>query len=68
MFRRAYHASLLLLGVRVIVPDKHRLGERAPTGISKARIRLAIEPVFATLKRRMRMEDHLAKALPGLAQ
>jgi len=27
-----------------------------------------IESVFSTLKQQMRMEDHLAKTLPGLAQ
>ena len=46
------------------MPDKHRLGERPPAEITKARIRLVIESVFATLKRQMRMEDHLAKTLP----
>jgi len=46
----------------------HRLGERPPSEITKARIRLVIESVFSTLKRQMRMEDHLAKTLPGLAQ
>ena len=30
--------------------------------------RKVIESVFSTLKRQMRMEDHLAKTLPGLAQ
>ena len=49
------------------MPDKHRLGERPPAEINKARIRLVIESVFATLKRQMRMEEHLAKTLPGLA-
>ena len=65
---REHEASLRLVGVELIVPDKHRLGERPPAEISKARIRLVIESVFATLKRQMRMEDHLAKTLPGLAQ
>jgi len=65
---REHHESLRLVGVELIVPDKHRLGERPPAEITKARIRLVIESVFATLKRQMRMEDHLAKTLPGLAQ
>jgi hypothetical protein len=65
---RVHHESLRLVGVELVVPDKHRLGERPPTEIMKARIRLVIESVFATLKRQMRMEDHLAKTLPGLAQ
>ena len=65
---REHHESLHLVGVELIVPARHRLGERPPAEISKARIRLVIESVFATLKRQMRMEDHLAKTLPGLAQ
>jgi hypothetical protein len=31
-------------------------------------VRLVIESVFSTLKRQMRMEQHLAKTLAGLAQ
>jgi len=65
---REHHESLRLVGVELIVPDKHRLGERPPAEVMKARIRLVIESVFATLKRQMRLEDHLAKTLPGLAQ
>lgn len=65
---REHHDSLQLIGVQLIVPDKHKLGERPPSEIAKARIRLVIESVFSTLKRQMRMEDHLAKTLPGLAQ
>ena len=62
---REHHESLGLVGVELIVPDKHRLGERPPAEINKARIHLVIESVSATLKRQMRMEDHLAKTLPG---
>jgi hypothetical protein len=47
---------------------KHELGQRPPAEIAKARIRLVIESVFSTLKQQMRMEDHLAKTLLGLAQ
>jgi hypothetical protein len=65
---REHHDSLKLVGVQLIVPDKHKLGERPASEIIKARIRLVIESVFSTLKRQMRMEDHLAKTLPGLAQ
>jgi Transposase DDE domain len=65
---REHCESLHLVGVELIVPDKHRLGERPPAEISKARIRLVIESVFATLKRQMRLEEHLAKTLPCLAQ
>lgn len=65
---REHHDSMALIGVELIVPDKHKLGERPPSEVAKARIRLVIESVFSTLKRQMRMEDHLAKTLPGLAQ
>jgi hypothetical protein len=65
---REHHESLRLVGVELIVPARHRLGERPPAEVTKARIRLVIESVFATLKRQMRMQDHLAKTLPGLAQ
>jgi hypothetical protein len=65
---REHCESLRLVGVELVVPDKHRRGERPPAEVMKARIRLVIESVFATLKRQMRMEDHLAKTLPGLAQ
>jgi hypothetical protein len=62
---REYHDSLDLIGVRLIVPDKHKLGQRPPSEIAKARIRLVIESVFSTLKRQMRIETHLAKTPPG---
>lgn len=65
---REYHDSLKLINVDLIVPDKHKLGQRPGAEICKARIRLVIESVFSTLKRQMRMETHLAKTLPGLAQ
>jgi hypothetical protein len=65
---REYYDSLELIDVKLIVPDKHKLGQRPGAEIAKARIRLVIESVFSTLKRQMRMETHLAKTLPGLAQ
>ncbi len=55
-------------GVQLVTPDKHKLGERPPAELAKARIRLVIESVFSNLKRQMRLEDHLAKTLGGLAQ
>jgi hypothetical protein len=63
---REYDSSMQLVGVRLITPDRHRLGQRPPSEITKARIRLVIESVFSTLKRQMRLETHLAKTLPGL--
>ena len=37
-----------LIDVELVTPDKHRLGERPPAEIAKARIRLVIESVFST--------------------
>jgi hypothetical protein len=59
---------LELTGVELITPARHRLGERPPAELEKARIRLVIESVFANLKRQMRLGDHLATTLPGLVQ
>jgi hypothetical protein len=63
-----YESSMELIDVCLVTPDKHRLGERPPSEVEKARIRLVIESVFANLKRQMRLTDHLAKTTPGLAQ
>jgi hypothetical protein len=63
-----YEHTMELIGIQLITPDKHKLGERPPSEIAKARIRLIIESVFSNLKRQMRLEDHLAKTTPGLAQ
>jgi len=65
---REYRSSMGALGIELVTPDKHRLGERPPSEIAKARIRLVVESVFSTLKRQMRLEMHLAKTSAGLAQ
>jgi hypothetical protein len=65
---REYRAQMEALDIELVTPDKHRLGERPPTEVAKARIRLVIESVFSTLKRQMRLETHLAKTAAGLAQ
>lgn len=65
---REYDSSMDLIDIELICPERHRLGQRPPAEIAKARIRLVIESVFSNLKRQMRMEDHLAKTLPGLVQ
>jgi hypothetical protein len=61
-------ASMDLIGVRLITPERHQLGKRPPAEIAKARIRLVIESVFSNLKRQMRLEQHLAKTIAGLVQ
>jgi len=63
-----YERSMELIDVELITPDKHRLGQRPPAEVEKARIRLVIESLFANLKRQMRLTDHLAKTPQGLAQ
>jgi hypothetical protein len=63
-----YENTMHLIGIDLITPEKHKLGQRPPSEIAKARIRLIIESVFSNLKRQMRLEDHLAKTTPGLAQ
>jgi hypothetical protein len=63
-----YGRTMELIDVQLVTPAKHKLGQRPLSEIAKARIRLVIESVFANLKRQMRLEDHLAKTLRGLAQ
>lgn len=63
-----FSRTLELIDIHLVTPQKHRLGERPPSEVEKARIRLVIESVFSNLKRQMRLEHHLAKTLPGLAQ
>jgi Transposase DDE domain len=62
------NASMKLIDIELITPDKHQLGKRPASEIAKARIRLIIESVFSNLKTQMRLEQHLAKTLPGLVQ
>jgi Transposase DDE domain len=68
LWGREFQSSLELIDVELITPHRHKLGERPPAELAKARIRLVIESVISNLKRQMRLEDHLAKTLPGLAQ
>jgi hypothetical protein len=63
---REYLACLELIDIELITPTKHKLSPRPAPEIAKARTRLVIESVFATLKRQMGLEAHLAKTLPGL--
>jgi Transposase DDE domain len=63
-----YERTLELIDVQLVTPDKHKLGQRPPAEVAKARIRLVIESVFSNLKGQMRLEHHLAKTIGGLAQ
>lgn len=68
LWGRELNSSLELIEVTLITPERHRLGQRPPVEVEKARIRLAIESLFSNLKRQMRLADHLAKTVAGLAQ
>jgi hypothetical protein len=63
-----YERTMSLIDVTLITPDKHKLGQRPPVEIAKARIRLVVESVFSNLKGQMRLDHHLAKTLAGLVQ
>jgi hypothetical protein len=65
---REYESTMQLIDVKLITPNKHRIGTRPPSEIAKARIRLVIESVFSNLKSQMRLDQHLAKTIAGLAQ
>lgn len=64
----SYRQQMELIAIELVTPARHKLAERPPGEIAKARVRLIIESVFSNLKRQMRLEDHLAKTTPGLAQ
>jgi hypothetical protein len=64
---REYERTVDLIDIQLDHPE-HELGQRPSGEIAKARIRLVIESVLANLKRQMRLEEHLAKPTPGLAQ
>jgi hypothetical protein len=68
LWGRELEAMIELTDVKLITPERHRLGERPATELAKARIRLVIESVFANLKGQMRLDDHLAKTVGGLVQ
>jgi hypothetical protein len=63
-----YERTMRLIDVTLITPAKHKLDARPPAEIAKARTRLIVESVFSNLKGQMRLDDHLAKTLPGLIQ
>jgi hypothetical protein len=68
LWGRELDSMLGLTGVELVTPERHRLGERPPAEVEKARIRLVIESVFANLKEQMRLDKHLAKTVGGLVQ
>jgi hypothetical protein len=68
LWGREYQNTIELTDRRLITPAGQRRGGQLPAELAKARIRLVIESVFSNLKRQMRLEDHLAKTIGGLAQ
>jgi hypothetical protein len=65
---KQYGDSMALIGIELVTPARHRTDQQRAAEHAKARTRLVIESVFSNLKRQMRLEHHLAKTLPGLAQ
>ncbi|HXW58813.1 MAG TPA: hypothetical protein VEJ23_04985 [Solirubrobacteraceae bacterium] len=63
-----YESTMELIDIQLTTPAKHKLGQRPSGEIAKARITLVIESLFSNLKRQMRLDQHLAKTKPGLAQ
>jgi hypothetical protein len=63
---REYLSSMQFIDIELITPTRHKRSQRPAEEIAKAGIRLVIESVFATLKRQMGLQYHLAKTLPGL--
>lgn len=63
-----YKESMESINVHLITPERHQPGQRPLKEKVKARIRLVVESVFADLKHKMRLDRHLAKTVPGLAQ
>ncbi|MGH2986656.1 MAG: hypothetical protein ACRDLO_08220 [Solirubrobacterales bacterium] len=52
LWGRELSSTLELVDVELITPERHRLGQRPPAEVEKARIRLVIESLFANLKPR----------------
>lgn len=68
LWGREFKETLELIGVEIVTPARHKIGERPPAEVAKAGIRLVIESVFSNLKEQMGLRRHLARTLPGLAQ
>src|SRR4029077_15743448 len=63
-----YNIMMQLIDIQLVTPEKHKLGQRPPSEIARARIRLIIEWVHHPLRQQLRRQTHLAKTTPGLAQ
>jgi hypothetical protein len=52
LWGRELKGTLELTGVKLITPERHRLSQRPPVEVTKARIRLPIESLFSNLNAR----------------
>lgn len=68
LWGRAYNERMVCSEVELLTPSRERTAANAAREHALASARLVIESVFANLKEQMRLEHHLAKTPPGLAQ
>jgi Transposase DDE domain len=67
LWDRAFQERLAADGIRLLTPNKTRTADNIDRERALASTRLVIESVFSNLKGQMRLEQHLAKTLAGLA-
>ena len=68
LWGRAYNERIGCAEVRLLTPARERTAANRNRERVLAGLRLTIESVFSNLKEQMRLEHHLAKTPPGLAQ
>ena len=68
LWGRAYNERMECAEVRLLTPSRERTAANHGREHALASARLVIESVFSNLKEQMRLEHHLAKTPPGLAQ
>jgi hypothetical protein len=68
LWGRAYNERMVCREVELLTPSRERTAANHAREHALASARLVIESVFANLKEQMRLEHHLAKTPPGLAQ
>jgi Transposase DDE domain len=67
LWGRAFQERLAADGICLLTPNKTRTADNIDRERALASTRLVIESVFSNLKGQMRLEQHLAKTLAGLA-
>jgi hypothetical protein len=68
LWGRTYNEKMESSQVRLLTPSRQRTAANHDREHALASARLVIESVFSNLKEQMRLEHHLAKTPPGLAQ